>query len=57
MSSFVFPVKVDRDMRHHFTPTKMAVTKKSNKGRDWCGDTGPSSVVEGDIKWSSLLEQ
>lgn len=49
----------ERHTRYHFTPTKMAVMKKkkNNICRDWCGDTGPSSVADGDIKWSSLFGQ
>lgn len=36
-------------MRYHFTPLRMAITKKStnNKGRRACGEREPSSAVGG----------
>lgn len=51
----LFPLKWPSESRQlHEIPLhthKDAVTKKKyNKCRDWCGDTGPSSVVKGDIK-------
>ena len=44
-------------MRYHFTPIRMGIIKKSDKNKfGWrCGETGPSYISGGNVKWSSCF--
>ena len=48
-------IKIKTTMRYHYTPTKMAVSKRTDNTKCWqrCGETGSLYSTGGNVKWFS----